>query len=176
MAKAKDRGALSVEALRPYVRRALEDPDLRDDLIAAFAAARGIYEEMARTHGVRSKAEKVSDKRFQKQLQELIDDLAAATERLKGEAGRKRHKTRNRVLLLTGVTLGVLYNPWTGPATREWILDKISGRDGGGLEGTPSEETSATEAAAPAAEAAAGDAEEAASAASTTVEEGASPS
>ncbi|MCS7006624.1 MAG: hypothetical protein RMM28_11895, partial [Thermoleophilia bacterium] len=118
------------------VKRALEDPDLRDDLVAAFAAARGIYEQMARTQGVRGKAEKVSDKRFQKQLQELIDELSAATERLKGEARRKKsHKTRNRVLLLTGVTLGVLYNPWTGPATREWIMDKIAGSDGGGFEG-----------------------------------------
>jgi hypothetical protein len=40
---------------------------------------------------------------------------------------------RNRVFLLTGVTLGVLYNPWTGEATREWIMERIAG-DGEGLE------------------------------------------
>jgi hypothetical protein len=36
-------------------------------------------------------------------------------------------------MLLTGVTLGVLYNPWTGPATREWIMDQVSGGNGDGF-------------------------------------------
>lgn len=136
MAKTKDKTVLSVDALRPYVKRALEDPGLRDDLLAAFVAARNIYGEMARSHGMRSKAEKVQDKHFQKQLQELIDELGAATERLKGETRKRGHKARNRVLLLTGVTLGVLYNPWTGPATREWIMERIAGGNGAGPDET----------------------------------------
>jgi hypothetical protein len=37
-------------------------------------------------------------------------------------------------MLLTGVTLGVLYNPWTGQATRDWIMEQIAGGDGAGLE------------------------------------------
>ena len=32
------------------------------------------------------------------------------------------------------MTLGVLYNPWTGESTREWIMDRIAGGDGDGLE------------------------------------------
>ncbi|GIU93569.1 MAG: hypothetical protein KatS3mg012_0026 [Gaiellaceae bacterium] len=140
MAKTKDKTVLSIDALRPYVKRAMEDPDLRDDLLAAFVAARKIYGEIARSHGVRSKAEKVSDRQVQKQLQELIDELASATERLRGETKKASHKARNRVLLLTGVTLGVLYNPWTGPATREWIMERIAGGDGGGPD-EPGEET-----------------------------------
>lgn len=145
MAKTKDKALLSVEGLRPYVKRAMEDPKLRDDLLAAFVAARNIYGEMARSQGVRNKAEKVSEKKFQRQLQELIDELATATERLKGEAEKKRgHKTRNRVILLTGVTLGVLYNPWTGPATREWLMDRITGRNGGGPEDVAADLTAET--------------------------------
>jgi hypothetical protein len=38
------------------------------------------------------------------------------------------------VILLTGVTLGVLYNPWTGESTREWIMERVAGGDGDGLE------------------------------------------
>jgi hypothetical protein len=38
------------------------------------------------------------------------------------------------VLLLTGVVVGALYNPWTGESTREWIMDRIAGGDGEGLE------------------------------------------
>lgn len=164
MARTKDKPVLSIDALRPYVKRALEDPDLRDDLLAAFVAARNIYSEMAHTHGMRSKAEKVSDKHFQRQLQELIDELGTATERLKGETKKRSHKTRNRVLLLTGVTLGVLFNPWTGTATREWIMERIAGGNGAGahgLGGEPSEAAEPTtggEAAQETAEAASGEA------------------
>ena len=38
------------------------------------------------------------------------------------------------MILLTGVTLGVLYNPWTGEQTREWIMDRVAGGNGDGLE------------------------------------------
>jgi hypothetical protein len=133
MAKTKS-PALSTDALKPYVQRAMTDPELREDLLAAFVAARGLYGQMAKGSGVKGKAEKVSDKDFQKQLQTLVADLSEASEKLQGKAKKKGHKTRNRVILLTGVTLGVLYNPWTGEQTREWIMNRIAGDDGTGLE------------------------------------------
>jgi len=133
MAKTKDKSTVAVDALKPYVKRAMEDPELRDDLVAAFVAARSLYGQISKGEGVRGKAEKVSDKDFQKQLQSLVSDVTEASDRLKGEKD-KSHKTRNRVIMLTGVTLGVLYNPWTGPATREWIMDRIAGGNGDGFE------------------------------------------
>lgn len=139
MAKTKAKPMQAAETLRPYVQRAMEDPDLRDDLMAAFVAARGLYGQLAKKQGVKGKVEKVSDKDFQEDLQELIEDLSEATDRLKGEGKKKGRKTRNRVILLTGVTLGVLYNPWTGQATREWIMERIAGGDGNGLEELSSE-------------------------------------
>jgi hypothetical protein len=132
MAKTKS-PALSTDALKPYVQRAMTDPELREDLLAAFVAARSLYGQMAKGSGVKGKAERVSDKSFQKDLQRLVDDLSEASEKLQGKA-KKSHKTRNRVILLTGVTLGVLYNPWTGEQTREWIMNRIAGGDGTGLE------------------------------------------
>ena len=134
MTKTKERPNLNAETLRPYVQRAITDPDLRDDLLAAFVAARGLYGQMAKGHGVKGKASVVSEKDFQKQLQGLVVELTDASDRLQGKAKRKSHKARNRVILLTGVTLGVLYNPWTGASTREWIMDRIAGGDGDGLE------------------------------------------
>jgi hypothetical protein len=133
MAKTKTSSALSTETLKPYVQRAMTDPELREDLLAAFVAARSIYGQMAKGQGIKGKAEKVSEKDFQKQLQHLVGDLSEASDKLKGNAKKKGHKTRNRIVLLTGVTLGVLYNPWTGQATRDWIMEQIAG-DGGGLE------------------------------------------
>ena len=40
MAKTKTSPALSTDALKPYVQRAMTDPELREDLLAAFVAAR----------------------------------------------------------------------------------------------------------------------------------------
>ncbi|HEU5490654.1 MAG TPA: hypothetical protein VFU84_07655 [Gaiellaceae bacterium] len=133
MAKTKT-PALSTDALKPYVQRAMTDPELREDLLAAFVAARSLYGQMAKSRGVKGKAEKVSEKDFQKQLQFLVADLSEASDKLQGKARKKSHKARNRVILLTGVTLGVLYNPWTGEQTREWIMDRVAGGDGTGLE------------------------------------------
>ena len=133
MAKTKTSG-LTPDALKPYVQRAMTDPELREDLLAAFVAARSLYGQMAKSRGVKGKAEKVSEKDFQKQLQFLVSDLSEASDKLQGKAKRKSHKARNRVILLTGVTLGVLYNPWTGEQTREWIMDRVAGGDGAGLE------------------------------------------
>jgi len=130
MGKTKQKPALSSEALRPYVQRAMTDPELRDDLLAAFVAARGLYGQMAKGRGVKGKAEKVSEKDFQKQLQGLVDEVSAASGRLQGKAKRKSRKARKRVVLLTGVILGVLYNPWTGESTRDWIMEKVAGGDG----------------------------------------------
>ena len=134
MAKTKTSPALSTDALKPYVQRAMTDPDLREDLLAAFVAARSIYGQMAKGRGLKGKAEKVSEKDFQKQLQHLVDDLSEASDKLKGKPKKKGHKTRNRIILLTGVTLGVLYNPWTGQSTRDWIMDQVSGSNGDGFE------------------------------------------
>ena len=148
MAKTKTSSALSTETLKPYVQRAMTDPELREDLLAAFVAARSIYGQMAKGQGIKGKAEKVSEKDFQKQLQHLVGDLSEASDKLKGNAKKKGHKTRNRIVLLTGVTLGVLYNPWTGQATRDWIMEQVAGGDGAGLEELDAELDAEAEAAA----------------------------
>jgi hypothetical protein len=32
-------------------------------------------------------------------------------------------------MLLAGIVVGTLYNPWTGTQTRQWLLEKIAGDD-----------------------------------------------
>ncbi len=147
--KTKEKPTLSTDALRPYVQRAMTDPELRDDLLAAFVAARGLYGQLGKGRGVKGKANKVSDKKFQKELQGLVAELTDASDRLKGKGAKKAHKARNRVLLLTGVTLGVLYNPWTGASTRDWIMDRVAGGDGDGLDELEAELAASAESATP---------------------------
>jgi hypothetical protein len=134
MGKSKDKPTVAVETLRPYVKRAMEDPELREDLLSAFVAARSLYGQLGKDRGVKAKAQRISDKDFQEDLQDLVAELTTATERIQGKSPKKSHKGRNRVILLTGVTLGVLYNPWSGPATREWIMDQVAGGNGDGLQ------------------------------------------
>jgi hypothetical protein len=133
MAKTKDKSQVAIEAFAPYLKRAIEDPELREDLLAAFVAARSLYGQLSKGSGVREKAGKVTEKDFQKHLQALVDDLSDASDRIQGKA-KKSHKARNRAVLLTGFTLGVLYNPWTGEATREWIMSRVAGETGNGID------------------------------------------
>jgi hypothetical protein len=68
-----------------------------------------------------------TDKKAQEQMRRAIDDLLSAKDTLQGKK-KKGHKGRNMVLL-AGIIAGALYNPWTGPQTREKLLDMIAGQD-----------------------------------------------
>jgi hypothetical protein len=121
MAKTKDR----IAEVRPYVERAVKDEDLRENVMSAFAAAREVYNELLGDRGVTGIASRVAtDKDIQENLKTAIDELRTAADRVQG---KEEHKSRNSMLLLTGITLGILFNPMTGPATRQWLKDKILG-------------------------------------------------
>jgi hypothetical protein len=123
MAKAKDR----VADVKPYVQRAIQDEELRDNLRSAFDTARDVYDELIGKRGVTGVATKVaSDKEIQDQLRSAIDDLRSAAGRIQGNEG---HKGRNSSLLLAGIALGILFNPMTGPETRRWLKDKVFGEE-----------------------------------------------
>jgi hypothetical protein len=123
MAKAKDR----VADVKPYVKRAIQDEELRDSLRSAFSTARDVYDELIGGRGVTGVANKVaSDKDIQDQLRSAIEDLRSAANRIQGN---EPHKGRNSTLLLAGIALGILFNPMTGPETRRWLKDKIFGED-----------------------------------------------
>ena len=123
MANARDR----IEDAKPYVKRAIEDEALRENLRSAFATARGVYDELIANRGVAGVATKVAtDQEIQDQLRSAIQDLRDAAGRIQGH---REHKGRNSTLLLTGIALGILFNPLTGPETRRWLKDKIFGED-----------------------------------------------
>ena len=121
MAKTKER----ISDVRPYVERAIKDEDLRDNVVTAFAAAREVYNELLGDRGVTGIASRVAtDEDIQKNLKKAVDELRTAADRLQG---KEDHSGRNTMLLLAGITLGILFNPVTGPSTRKWMKDKILG-------------------------------------------------
>ena len=125
MAKAKDR----LSDAKPYVARALQDEEVRENVKSAIAAAREIYDELIGGRRPTAVAARVAtDKEIQDNLRSAIDDLRKAATRVQG---KKEHTSRNATLLLTGIVLGVLFNPLTGAQTREWLSDKILGEGEG---------------------------------------------
>ena len=125
MAKAKDR----VSDMKPYVTRALQDEEVRENVKHAIATARDIYDELLGGRSTTAVAARVAtDSDIQDSLKSAIDDLRKAANRVQG---KKEHSSRNATLLLAGITLGILFNPVTGPATRQWISDKLLGGEEG---------------------------------------------
>jgi hypothetical protein len=121
MAKAKDR----ISDAKPYVTRALQDEEVRENVKSAIAAAREIYDELVGGRRPTAVAARVAtDKEIQDNLRSAIEDLKKAANKVQG---KKEHSSRNATLLLTGIVLGVLFNPVTGPQTREWLSEKILG-------------------------------------------------
>jgi hypothetical protein len=127
MAKATDRAKDKVADVKPYVQRAIQDEELRENLRSAYATARDVYDQLVGNRGVTGVATRVaSDKDIQEQLRSAIQDLRNAADRVQG---REAHKGRNGSLLLLGIVLGILFNPITGPETRRWLKDRIFGED-----------------------------------------------
>jgi hypothetical protein len=109
MANTRDRITDTAENVRPYVERAVKDEEVRENVKNAFAAARNIYDELIGARGVTYAATRLAT---DKDLQ-----------------GRDTHTGRNVILLVTGIALGLLFNPVTGPSTRRWLSDLVLGKD-----------------------------------------------
>jgi hypothetical protein len=125
MAKTKDKVLDQAGNVKPYIERAMKDEELRENVVAAFAAAREVYDELLGNRGVTTVARRVAtDKDMQDNMRRALDELRTASERIQG---KKDHGGRNTALLLAGITLGILFNPATGPQTRKWLSDRVFG-------------------------------------------------
>src|SRR6187551_3926226 len=128
MAKKAAKMGDTIDLVRPYLERALRDEEFREDLKDALKAARELYGPLTKQNGVGASAKALAtDKKTQEQMRRAVDDLLSAKDTLQGKK-KKSHKGRNMVLL-AGIVAGALYNPWTGPQTREKLLDLVAGND-----------------------------------------------
>jgi hypothetical protein len=127
MAKTKDKVSDAANTVKPYVDRALHDEDLRDNVRNAYESARTIYEQLMGPRKVTGLASRVAtDKDIQDELKSVVAELREAAGRVQG---KNEHSGRNSTLLFVGIALGILFNPLTGPQTREWLSKRLFGGD-----------------------------------------------
>ena len=115
MAKTKDKALRHRRHDEAHVDRALHDDDLHDNLKEAFKAARDIYAELLGNRNLTATAMRAAtDKEIQDNLKKTVEELRTAANRIQG---KEDHSARNTMLLLAGITAGILFNPMTGPQT-----------------------------------------------------------
>ena len=116
----------AVQTARPVVERLARDEEFQDSLKTAYASARHIYDELFTDASPKAIASRLAvDKSLQDELRRAVEALGDAGKRARTPA-EKSHTARN-VLLLTGIVIGLLYNPVTGPSIRQWLKDKAFG-------------------------------------------------
>jgi hypothetical protein len=132
MARQKDSLLTKADTMRPYVERAMSDENLRRDVLRAVAIARDLYGELARDRDkpIMIASRVATDDEIRDKLRDAIEDLRRAGDRLQGK--KQRSGVRASTLLITGIALGILFNPVTGPETRRFIKDMFSGGDHAG--------------------------------------------
>jgi hypothetical protein len=128
MAGAKQR----VSDFKPYVERALKDEEIRENIRNAFFAARDVYDELLGGRGASALAARVAtDEDIRESLRKAVDELRHAADRVRG---RDEHTARNTLLLLSGVVIGIFFNPFTGPGARRWLKEVAFGSGGEDVE------------------------------------------
>jgi hypothetical protein len=125
MAKTTEKVSDAAANVKPYIERALTDAEIRESVRNAYETARALYDELLGNRGMTGLASRVaSDKDIQDDLRSAIADLRRAADRMQG---KQEHTGRNSTLLLLGVVLAFLFNPFTGPQTRKWLADRLLG-------------------------------------------------
>jgi uncharacterized protein (UPF0147 family) len=107
----------------PYVRRLIEDEELRQNIRAAFEAARHAYTRMANGQGPASAI--IDDKKVHRDLRTAAESLRDASEQIRG---KRRHKSGIGRWLLVGL-LGAVLVLVLSEGARKALLDKLFGAE-----------------------------------------------
>ena len=108
----------------PYVRRLIEDQELRNNVREAFESARHAYQRMSNGKGpVKALTD---DKKVQRDLRKAAESMREASDQLRGKR-RKRRLSLGRLVLiaLIGAGLALLLSE----ELRKAVLDRVFGAE-----------------------------------------------
>jgi hypothetical protein len=128
MAKSKAAKAGDVASAarsNPYVRRALEDEDLRDNIRVAFEAARDAYGRLS--NGKKPAKALMDDKKLQKDLRKSAEALKEAGAALREGPKKKRRFGLGKLLFVA--IIGGAIAVATNEGIRNKVLDLIFGAE-----------------------------------------------
>jgi hypothetical protein len=118
----KARDAVGAAGDNPYLRRLMEDEELRDSVRDAFDAAKDAYSRLSRNGSVIDTA--IDDKKVHKDLKKAAENLREASNRLRGKE-RKRRWGRLIIIGLAGAALALVLSE----GLRKAVLDKLFGAE-----------------------------------------------
>jgi hypothetical protein len=105
-----------------YVRRLLEDDELRENIRTAYQSARKAYSRMS--NGKAPAKALMDDKKVHKELRNAASSLRDASEQLRGR--RDRHTLRNLLLVaIVGAVLALVVSE----DLRKTVLDRLFGAE-----------------------------------------------
>ncbi|MGZ5312675.1 MAG: hypothetical protein ACXWEA_00545 [Solirubrobacterales bacterium] len=109
----------------PYVRRLIEDEELRDNIKSAFEAARSAYTRMSNGNG--PGAALIDDNRVQRDLREAAESLRDASAQIRGKRRRRSRGGIGRWLLAGAVGAGLVLV--FSEDARRLVLDRLFGAE-----------------------------------------------
>jgi len=122
-AKRAGDAAASVRS-NPYVKRLIEDDELRANIREAFDSARDAYTRIANGKGPAKAL--MEDKKVQRDLRKAAESMREASEQLRGRRKRRRLTFGRLVLLaLIGAAVALLLSE----DLRKAVLDKMFGTE-----------------------------------------------
>jgi hypothetical protein len=116
------RDAVGSAGNNPYLRRLMEDEQLRDSVRDAVDAARDAYERLSSNGSVIDTA--IDDKKVHKDLKVAAENLRDASSRLRGEE-EKRHWGRLLLIAFAGAILALVLSE----GLRKTVLDAMFGAE-----------------------------------------------
>jgi hypothetical protein len=119
----KARQAAQQAGSNPYVRRFIEDDELRASVKDAFDSARHAYQRMSNGKGPYKAL--TEDKKVQRDLRDAAENLKEASERFQGKR-KQRHPFRKLLVIgIIGAVLAIALNE----DLRKAVLDRLFGAE-----------------------------------------------
>jgi hypothetical protein len=116
---------ISAARSNPYVRKVIEDDELRENVLAAVAAAKSAYGRL--NNGRAPTRALMDDKKLHRDLRNAAESLRTAADSLRAAPEKPKRKRRGKTLVLIVLSFGVALAVSEGLRTK--VLDALFGKE-----------------------------------------------